>query len=244
MKRILIVGALALASAAPAIAADLPLPAAPLPRAPVVYVPAIPTFTWTGFYLGFNGGYGFGQTKWTTPSGTVGGFSTNGPLFGGTIGGNYQIGQFVIGAEGDIDWQNLRGGQTSGLCAPAIIGGCATASNWLATIRGRAGFAADRVLFYVTGGGAFTNIKPSTGVLSYGGGTEPGWTAGAGIEYAMTDNWTVKFEYLYASFSKATCSAVNCSAGNAALVGGFPGVAPASVGLTENIVRTGVNYKF
>jgi outer membrane immunogenic protein len=244
MKRILIVGALALASAAPAFAADLPLPAAPLPRAPVGYVPVIPTFTWTGFYLGLNGGYGFGQTKWTTPSGPVGGFATDGWLAGGTIGGNYEIGQFVVGAEGDIDWQNLRGGQTSGLCAPAIIGGCATASNWLATIRGRVGFAAERILVYATGGGAFTNIKPSTGALSYGGGTEPGWTAGAGVEYGITDNWTAKFEYLYASFSKATCSVGSCSAGNAALPGGFPGVAPASVSLTENIVRAGINYKF
>ena len=243
MKRILIAGALALAAAAPAFAADLPPPMAP-PRAPVAYIPGPPPFSWTGFYVGLNAGYGFGQTKWTTPSGTVGGFSTNGGLAGATIGGNYQIGQFVIGAEGDFDWQNLRGGQTSGLCAPAIIGGCVTASNWLATIRGRVGFAADRALFYATAGGAFTDIKPSTGALSFGGSTEPGWTAGAGIEYAMTDNWTAKVEYLYASFSKATCSAVNCSAGNAALVGGFPGVAPASVGLTENIVRVGVNYKF
>ena len=86
-----------------------------------------------------------------------------GALAGGQIGGNYQIGQFVIGAEGDFDWQNLRGASASGICAPAVIGGCAVASNWLATFRGRAGFAADRVLFYVTGGGAFTNIKPSTG---------------------------------------------------------------------------------
>ena len=55
------------------------------------------------------------------------------------------------------------------------------------------------MLFYVTGGGAFTNVKPSTGALPYGGGTEAGWTAGGGIEYAMTDNWTAKFEYLYAT---------------------------------------------
>ena len=128
----------------------------------------------------------------------MGSFSTLGALFGGQIGGNYQIGQFVIGAEGDFDWQNLRGASASGICAPAVIGGCAVASNWLATLRGRAGFAADRVLFYITGGGAFTNIKPSTGALPHGGGSEPGWTAGGGIEYAFTDNWTAKFEYLYA----------------------------------------------
>ena len=83
-----------------------------------------------------------------------------------------------------------------------LVGGCATASNWIATLRGRVGFAADRALFYVTAGGAFTDIKPSTGALTFGGGTEPGWTAGGGVEYAITDNWTAKIEYLYASFQR------------------------------------------
>src|SRR5580700_11683658 len=99
---------------------------------------------------------------------------------------------------------------------------------------------ADRVLFYVTGGGAFANIKPSAGALPYGGGSEPGWTAGGGIEYAFTDNWTAKFEYLYASFQSATCNSGSCSVGNAFV----PGLAPATVSFKENIVRAGVNYKF
>src|ERR1700684_936405 len=169
MKRILIASALALAAAAPAFAADLPPAAAPLPRAPVAYVPAPPVFSWTGFYVGLNAGGAFGNSSWTTPAGAVSSFSTIGALAGAQIGGNYQIGQFVIGAEGDIDWQNLRGATASGVCAPAAIGGCAAASNWIATIRGRAGFAADRTLFYVTGGGAFANVKPSTAALPYRG---------------------------------------------------------------------------
>ena len=244
MKRILIASALALAAAVPAFAADLPPPVAPAPRAPVAYVP-VQIFSWTGFYLGLNGGWGFGQSTWTPPAGTISSFSTNGGMLGGTIGGNYQIGQFVIGGEGDIDWQNLRGATAAGLCAPAIVGGCATSSNWIATLRARVGFAADRALFYLTAGGAFTDIKPSTGALTFGGGTEPGWTAGGGVEYAITDNWTAKIEYLYASFQKTTCNTTSCSIGNlAAGPGGFPGVAPATVGLTENMVRAGVNYKF
>jgi outer membrane immunogenic protein len=234
MKRILIVGALALASAAPALAADLPPPMAPPPRAPAAYIPAPPPFLWTGFYLGLNAGGAFGSSSWSTPIGTVASYNMNGPMAGGQIGGNYQIGQFVIGAEGDIDWQNLRGASQSGLCAPAAVGGCATASSYLATIRGRAGFAMDHVLFYVTGGGAFTNVKPSTNSLSYGGGSETGWTAGGGIEYALTDNWTAKIEYLYASFQSATCNSSSCSGG----------LAPASVGFHEDVVRAGVNYKF
>jgi len=106
MKRILIASALALAAAVPAFAADLPPPVAPAPRAPVVYVPA-QIFSWTGFYVGINGGWGFGQSTWTPPVGTISSFSTNGGMLGGTLGGNYQIGQFVVGGEGDVDWLRL-----------------------------------------------------------------------------------------------------------------------------------------
>jgi outer membrane immunogenic protein len=235
MKRILIVGALALASAAPAFAADLPLPAAPLPRAPVAYVPAIPTFTWTGFYIGLNTGYAFGQSDWTSPVGTTGAFSVRGPMAGGTIGGNYQIGQFVVGGEADFDWQNVRGSQVGGACnlGPGVPASCASASNWVGTFRARAGFAMDRVLLYATAGGAYANIKASLNALPWASTTELGWTAGAGIEYGITDNWTAKFEYLFADFQHASCGLGNCLA-----------VPPVSVSFNENILRAGINYKF
>jgi outer membrane immunogenic protein len=244
MKRLLIVGALALASAAPAMAADLPPPVAPPPRAPAAYIPAPPPFSWTGFYVGLNAGYGFGSSTWTpnvAPFGAVGSFDVRGPMMGGQIGGNYQFGQFVVGAEGDFDWQNVRGGTTGGTCGIAAIGGCAVASNYFATIRARGGFAADRALFYITGGAAFTNVKPSTGALSYGGGAETGWTAGGGIEYAITDNWTTKIEYLYAAFQNGTCNTSAC-----APIGAVPtfAFAPVSTTFHENVVRAGVNYKF
>jgi outer membrane immunogenic protein len=229
MKRILLIGALALATSVPALAADLPMPA----PAPAPYVPPAPILTWTGFYIGLNAGGGFGSSTWATPVGSVARYQVDGLLAGGQIGGNYQIGEFVLGAEADIDWQNLRDAQPNGVCAPGAVGGCDIASNWLATIRGRVGYAPQRILYYVTGGGAFTNVKPSTGVLPYGGGTEAGWTAGAGIEYAITYNWTVKLEYLYASFQNATCNAGSCGA-----------LAPANVSFNESILRLGVNYKF
>jgi outer membrane immunogenic protein len=227
VKRILLVGALAFVSLAPAFAADLP------PPAPVPYVPVVRTFSWSGFYLGANVGYGFGQSTWTSALGTVGGFATDGGLAGITVGGNYQWGQFVVGIEGDVDWQNLRGSQTTGPCAIVGVGSCATASNWISTLRGRAGFAVNRALVYATGGAAFTTVKPSTGALPYGGGNEPGWTAGAGVEFAMTDNWTVKLEYLFADFEHATCPVSSCAA-----------AAPATVSFNENIVRVGANYLF
>src|SRR5580658_7207250 len=134
MKRILIAGAFALAAGGQALAADLPPPMAPPPRAPATYVPApVPIFSWTGFYIGVNGGYAFGQSNWTAPLplGSTGNFNTSGFLAGGTVGGNYQFGSFVVGAEGDFDWSNL-----SGSTPCTSFGGtptsCQTQSNWLA----------------------------------------------------------------------------------------------------------------
>jgi outer membrane immunogenic protein len=230
MKRSLIIGAMAFAISAPALAADLPPPSAPPPpRAPAAYVPAPPAFSWTGFYIGLNAGGALGSSTWTAPGASSGSFSVDGPMAGGTIGANYQIGQFVIGAEGDVDWQNIRGSVSTGACS---LASCDTASDFLATFRARFGFAADRALLYATAGGAATDIKASSAMLPWNSSTELGWTAGAGVEYAMTDNWTAKVEYLFADFEKATCPAASC---------GGTGI---TVGLYENVVRAGVNYKF
>ena len=247
MKRILIAGALALAAGGQAFAADLP-PGPPPPRAPATYVPVpVPIFSWTGVYIGVNGGYAFGDSSWTSPGGSAascpfscatGNFSTDGFLVGGTIGGNYQWGQFVLGVEADGDWANLTGTSSSaaGGCAFA---GCTTQSDWLATVRGRAGYAWDRVLFYGTGGAAFGNLEAAAGVLPFSSSTQTGWTAGAGVEFAFTPNLTGKVEYLYVNLGNQSCPAVSC----AAIIPGVGGV-PTTVSLTENIVRAGINYKF
>jgi len=216
-------------------AADLPPPAAPPPRAPVAYIPAAPAFSWTGFYIGFNAGYAFGQSNWTSPMGSTGWFDVNGPLAGGTIGGNYQIGQIVVGAESDFDWQNVKGTLIGGNCTlpGAVPASCRSASNWLGTFRARIGFAMDRVLLYATGGGAVANIKASLNTLPWASSTELGWASGLGIEVAMTDNWTAKAEYLAVGFQQPSCGLANCFA-----------APPVSVKFYESMVRGGVNYKF
>jgi|SRR5271156_836008 len=221
--------------AAPAIAADLPPPAAPPPQAPAAYIPAAPVFTWTGFYIGLNTGYAFGQSNWTSPMGSTGYFDVNGALAGGTIGGNYQIGRIVIGAEADIDWQNVRGALVGGTCTlpGAIPASCDSASNWVGTFRGRIGYAMDRVLFYATGGGAYGNIKTSLNALPWASSSELGWSSGIGVEVAMTDNWTVKAEYLAVGFEHPSCGLANCLA-----------VPAVSVNFYESMARAGVNYKF
>ncbi len=119
-----------------ALAADLPVP--PPPRAPVAFIPPPPVVTWTGIYIGGNGGYSFGTTTPSLGGLSGAGFSTNGIVAGGTIGGNYQAGVFVFGVEGDFDWDNIKGN-------PSACIGCQASSTWLATARGRAGVAWDRL---------------------------------------------------------------------------------------------------
>ena len=135
--------------AAPSIAADIVAPR-PIYKGPA-YV--APVFTWSGLYVGINGGYGFGTSSWTGGGLGTGSFSTNGWLIGGTLGYNLQTGNWVWGVEGDIDWSNNKGRHACG------GGTCETSNTWLATTRGRVGYAFDRFLPYFTGGAAFGNIK-------------------------------------------------------------------------------------
>jgi outer membrane immunogenic protein len=227
MKRLpmtLVVGLFVAAMAAPSFAADLPRPSY---KAPIYSVPG---YSWTGFYAGINGGYGFGKSDWSG-AGTTGSPSPKGALAGVTLGYNLQTGSWVWGIEGDADYSWVKGSATgTGACAGA---GCETRNNWLATARGRLGYAGwDRWLPYITGGAAFGQVKMTPGV---GGGSESktrlGWTAGAGFEYAVMTNWTAKIEYLYADLGTSNCGAAACGTST-------------DVTFKENIVRLGLNYRF
>jgi outer membrane immunogenic protein len=215
MKRFWIAGAFALLIGGPALAADLPPPPGPAPRAPATYVPAaVPYYNWGGIYVGINGGAAFG----TVVPGAAGvtNFSDTGFLVGPTVGFNYQAGSFVFGMEGDWDYTSLSGN----LPAPAAG---TYKSTWLATARGRVGYAWDRILLFGTAGGAFQNAQVP-GVNS----TQLGWTGGGGIEFAFLPNWTAKAEYLY-----VWLPTVNLGVGGGA-----------NSKVNENIVRAGLNYKF
>ncbi len=231
MKRILLAGAFAFAAVTHATAADMP--PGPAPEVPPVYYKAAETaYNWTGFYLGINGGYAFGTSNWYNSglgSGT-GDFSTSGFLVGGTVGANYQSGAIVYGVEADGDWSNLDG--SVGACVFGAT--CETKSDWLATVRGRMGYAWDRLLVYVTAGGAFSNVQAGLQGGSFSSSTQIGWTGGAGIEGALAPNWTARVELLYVDFGNASCTtACDPSSGTTT-----------SVSLTETIVRAGVDYKF
>lgn len=242
MKRILWAGAIALIAGGQAFAADLP-PPPPAPRAPATYVPlAAPVYNWSGIYVGVNGGYAFGNSNWTSslPGGpSTGNFNTNGWLAGGTVGANYQFwGGAVLGVEADWDWANINGTSTAiAACSPAGGGaGCETKMDWLSTVRGRAGWAFDRVLLYGTGGAAFAPVQSGLngGPGGFSSTTQVGWTAGAGLEFAFAPNWTAKAEYLFADLGNTTCTTA-CFGGAGAST---------TVKTTENIIRAGVNFKF
>jgi outer membrane immunogenic protein len=217
MKKILLSSVALLSLTAGAMAADLPSR-----RAPAPIVAAVPVFTWTGFYVGVNAGIGFnnGNDNDIVFGGTtIFGDSNDDASFvgGGQVGYNYQIGSFVVGVEGDLQWADF--GSTT-YVFPGVGGGTAVtvdSADWFGTVRARAGVAFDRALIYATGGWAFTDNRN-------------GWTLGGGLEYAFTPNLSAKVEGLYVRLDSDDFT--------------FGG-ATFSTGDTDfGVVRAGLNYRF
>jgi outer membrane immunogenic protein len=244
MKRTLIAGVALLAfGTGLANAADMPVKAPPAP----IYAP--PIFTWTGFYIGGNIGAAWAQSEWhDSLFGLNWGRTSDARfIYGGQIGFNYQFAgsNFVIGAEAQGDWLGSDGG---GVTRVGPLGhGFNIVSNdtRIATLAARFGFAADRALFYAKAGGGwvanngFTVTDLTTGQVFVGdtGRTLSGWMVGAGIEYAFTDNWSMKFEYDYIGLGGRSFT--------------LPGlVIPALAGDTitsdhnVQLIKLGINYRF
>jgi len=211
-------GLSALAAGA-ASAADLPPRYAPVPRAAIYN----PIYMWTGFYLGINGGGGWGRSQWDG----VDKFDISGGLLGGTIGYNWQWGQAVVGVEGDIGWSGIRG-STNTLCPL----GCETRNHWLATARGRVGYSFDRFLPYLTAGLAFGDINATTPGFPGGSITTAGWTVGGGLEFGIAPNVSLKAEYLFVDLSNFNCG-FNCGLAS-----------NGEVSFYANIFRGGLNVRF
>ena len=237
--------ALTVLGTAAAGAADLGVKAPPLPPVPV--------FSWTGFYIGANIGGAWSSNRWTDTLFLTNFNNTNNAVFigGGQIGGNYQIGSFVIGGEWDFDWAGNNNG--SAVFIPGEGSIAITSNNrWITTVAARFGYAFDHWLWYGKVGGGWvgnndltvtdltTGVSLTCGTLTNFttcGNNTGGWLLGAGFEYAFTNNWTVKFEYDYLGL------------GNRTLV--IPAAAPLLGGDTftsgnRNVqtVKVGVNYLF
>ncbi len=264
MRKVLGVVGATLLLAGPTFAADL-LKAPAMPLGPI--------YNWTGFYIGGNVG-GVEQSD----SGTSNFFSANSPaiqtnnpqsnsltstsIIGGVQAGyNWQINQWVIGVEGDWDWTKTKASfcrQTDVFSLPCSDNGfgfltIGSGTDWIATARGRLGFAWDRFLVYGTGGAAWGKVNTSINAncLVDGCGfsvarlnatanfsdTKTGWVAGAGFETMLTPNWIARVEYLHVDLG--TISNVLNLVGT---VG--PQSASWSRTVTFDEVRGGLSYKF
>ena len=205
-------------AASSALAADLPTHKSPIAPAPF-YAP--PAFTWGGLYLGVNGGFGYAKLGNTN-------FASNGGgVVGGTIGYNWQMGQVVFGGEADLDWASIKTNNT-------FANGTTTYRvNWLTTERLRLGYAVDRALFYVTGGYAGVSTRANINAVGFAGSQDnwrSGGVIGGGIEYAFTNNISLKGEYLWAPLQNKT------------YWGGTPYAETNR--MSVSLARVGLNYKF
>jgi outer membrane immunogenic protein len=210
MKR-LVVGAVTLTAAglgaAPVAAADLPY----APRAAYTVNQPLNAFSWAGPYLGGNLGYEWGSVSNnpTKPSGFQGGVQA---------GYNWQPGggPWVFGIEGDI--------QATG--ADDTFAPWKFSNPWFGTLRGRAGYALNNILFFGTGGLAFGELRGETFGLAESH-TTAGWTLGFGSEVGLDSHWSAKIEYLYIDLSESRF-----------------GITGMSNGYRSSVVRAGINYHF
>jgi outer membrane immunogenic protein len=255
MKRaaLIAVSAMGIAFADNGLAADLPARAAPVYQAPVVAP------TWTGLYLGVNGGDGWAanfkaSSTFFDPTGVnvitpaTSNMKATGAVFGGQLGYNWQTGNWVWGVEGDFDSASIEKFNNAGATVVAAGAGITeslhTKVDWLASIRGRLGYVWGPGMIYATGGGAWASVDFDAGgpvndfpLLSTS--TKSGWTVGAGYEWLINPNWSVRGEYLYYKFMNTTSTTV---AAGTVLPGTFTTHTLADFNIS--VVRFAVNYKF
>ncbi|WP_020177808.1 outer membrane protein [Methylopila sp. M107] len=203
----------AIAVAVPAAqAADLPMEPAPVVSAPV------PSFSWTGPYIGVQGGYNWQRAS----NAKVDGWSV-----GGYAGYNYQFGEgsgAVIGIETDINYANIDGRRGNGAGARTKV-----SQDWNGATRARLGYAFDRFLAYGAAGVAYGDRELKRTPGGRDSKTAVGWTVGGGLEYAVTDNVALRGEYRYTDYGKDKFNLGNFSTKGSA---------------TEHRVMGGVAVKF
>ncbi len=231
-RQILLASVGAIAIAGSAFAADLPYGGPP-----PVYLPPPPIFTWSGLYMGAQIGYAwdsdpidevdvvFGDNAFfnTKPQGVIG---------GAHLGYNLQFAQWVVGLEGTVDGTSISGTRTS-----ATLVTMSTHSKVQGSIRARLGVAFDRILIYGTGGAAFAGNTDdySFGLSETDSKTRSGWTVGGGLEYAVTNNWSIGAEYRYSDFGRSPDFPFSSiTLGNVSF----------THHLTENQVQARLSYKF
>lgn len=217
---------------APAVAADMVLKVPPMPAPP-------PEWSWTGCYAGADGGGLRAHKTWTNAIGTqVANQNVDGGLGGLQAGCDYQVpGHVVIGLQGGYDWTNATASSANTTTTHIYD----THITSLASVTGRVGYAFNRVLGYVKGGGAWERDGYATAILATGNidaissATRAGWTLGAGGEYAFTDFISGFVEYDYYNFGTRT------DAFNDPIGGGTINYA---IKEAKNVIRAGLNLRW
>jgi opacity protein-like surface antigen len=189
--------------------------------------------------------FGLGATE-LGGTGLLSSSSPRGGIAGGQVGFNWQAGMVVFGAELDAQWSG-QSNAVSLICTPPMPGCTATEAikiRSLTTGRARIGLAFDWLMPYVTAGGALVNARDdltvnvggATGNFPPLSGTTLGWTAGAGVDVALSSNWSARLEYLHIRANGITSSV---------LIPGFlgNGTAAETASYRDNIVRVGLNYR-
>jgi len=195
-------------------AADAPVPSS---RA----APVVPGYSWSGFYIGAQGGFGWLRNQ---------GADFNGGFAGATVGANWQMSSIVVGVEAEGAWADI--GRTT---ATGPIGANADVQAF-GSITGRLGLALDNFLIYGKGGFAAANNKIGVtvpGVAASDSRTHTGYTAGGGVEYGFTPNWSAKAEYLFAHYNSENYFA-----------GILPPAGVASGSFDVHTMKAGINYRF
>lgn len=201
MKKLLIAAAALTALTVSASAADMAARPMYTKAAPPVIAPPP---SWTGFYIGGQVGGAWGDFRYANINltGEAVGHRASAIAGGGHIGYNWQFSQIVLGAEVEFNATGLAGSSVS-VANPLVTYG--TRVNWYGTAVGRLGVAFDRVLLYVSGGAAFTELRSSgvnTGVDSFALNSQrTGWTVGAGLAYQITNNWIAGIDYKHLDFA-------------------------------------------
>jgi opacity protein-like surface antigen len=215
--------------------------AGPVYKAPPGVAPA--GYTWTGFYAGAHGGYGWSHQDWTrvniASTSFEGAFNADGWLAGAQLGYNHQINQFVIGIELDGSFTDIVGRRASLLSLPGQQPiGIKVEVEGLATVAGRLGLAWNNILFYGKGGAAFARNHPQYTDNDNGNAHvwKVGWMAGGGAEYGITPTISAKLEYNYMDFGTQhytlTCQIVSCGTNRVDLEQNF------------HVVKAGLNWRF
>lgn len=222
--------------------------------------PVAPAFSWTGFYIGAEAGYGWAKNDFsnsydplfpTTLSSADAHFNLDGGMVGGQIGYNYQFNNIVVGVEADAAWADISGSGSyfNGVASSCIQSNdpCNSKIDALGTITARLGVAFDRILVYAKGGAAWASVSHSAGntdvlfpAFSYHADADTtrwGWTVGGGVEYAFTNNWSAKIEYNYIDLGSYDVS-FNFVPGT------FINPYVATVDQSVQVLKAGVNYRF